>query len=134
MELAWMRERCQSDLDLQRLRHVERAIEIFASDVVNEIAVLGIPLENIGAHEIDEGRRVGDLTEEAPSRPHLHDLDAAIEEYAAVVEGLGADDTPAVAAACETPTDVVRKTLGSADARVRALGEEELHAGLTRGT
>src|SRR5438445_10913137 len=94
MELAWMRERCQSDLDLQRLRHVERAIEIFASDVVNEIAVLGIPLENIGAHEIDEGRRVGDLTEEAPSRPHLHDRDAAIEEYSVVVEGVGADDSP----------------------------------------
>ena len=118
-----MREWREDDWDRERSRHLERAVEVLAADVVDELAILGVPLEHVGAHEVDERGRVGREPEEPAARLHLHDLDAAVAEDAAVVEGLRAHDAHLVPARREARRELEREALRSADARVCALGE-----------
>jgi hypothetical protein len=127
MELTRVRERGQDDRSSERLGDLERAVEVFAADVVDELAILGVPLEHVGAHQVDERRRIRDAAEEAAARFHLDDLDAFVRKHPPVVEGLRAHNAHVVTASRETGRELVREAFGPADARVCTLREKELH-------
>ena len=133
MELAGVGERSEHDGNVEARGDVERAVEILAPDVMDELAVLGVPLEDVGAHEVDERRRVRDLAKEAAPWLHLNDLDALARENAAIVERLRAQDADLVTARGETRRELIGEAFRSADTRVRALGEEKSHASRSRG-
>src|SRR5947209_1607083 len=106
-----MREWREDDRDRERSRHLERAVEVLATDVVDELAILRIPLEHVGAHEVDERGRVRGETEEAPARLHLHDLDALVAEYTAIVERLRAHHAHVVSPRGEPRRELVGEAL-----------------------
>ncbi len=118
-----MRERRQHDGGPERFGHFERAVEVLAADVVDELAILRVPLEDVGPHQVDERRRVGDAAEEAAPWLDLHDLDAFAREHTPIVEGLRAHYPHVVTANRKPGRELVREALGSADARVRPLCE-----------
>src|SRR5438876_774067 len=126
-ELPPVRQWGQNDWSAKRLRDLERAIQIFAADVVDEVASLGVPLEDVGAHEVDKRGRVGDDPEKAAAGFDLHDLHLFAREDAAIVERLRAYHAYVMPTGGETRRELIREAFGSADARVRALREEELH-------
>src|SRR6266566_1320228 len=127
VELPPVRQWSQNDWSAKRLRDLERAIQVLAADVVDEVAVLGVPLEDVGAHEVDKRGRVGEDTEKAAAGLDLHDLHFFAREDAAIVERLRAYHAHVMPTGGETRRELVREAFGSADARVRALREEELH-------
>jgi hypothetical protein len=144
VELAGMRERREHERDAELFADVDARVEVFPAHVVDQVAVLRVPLEQLAAHEVDERRRVRGHPEDAAARLHLHDLDALIDEDAVVViyqrsEGrtavsglflLGrprADDANLVPARRESRRELVREALGSADRGEAPLGEEQPH-------
>jgi len=122
-----MREWREDDRDGKRFGHSERAVKVFAPDVVDELAIFGVPLEHLGAHEIDERGRVRRQTEEAAAGLDLHDLDALVAEHAAIVERLRAHHAHIVTSRGEPGRELVGEALRSADARVCTLREKDLH-------
>ena len=94
---------------------------------MDEIAVLRVPLENVGPHQIDERGGVGDLSQEPAARFHLDDFDSLFNEHATIIECLRADHTDLVPARREARRELVRQAFGAADLRIGALGEEDLH-------
>jgi len=106
--------------------------------------VLGVSLEQLAAHEVDEGRRVGRHPEDAAAWLHLNDLDALIDEHAmvlvhdrtergAAVRGLflvrrpRAHDANVMSARGEARRELVREALRSADRGVATLREQQPH-------
>src|SRR5439155_18589557 len=105
----------------------QRTIEVFAAHVVNQVAVLRVAFELFAAHQIHQGRRIGDVAEETTAWLHLDDVDAAIFEARPVVEGLTAHDPHVVAARGEPGRPLVREALRATHRRVGAFREEDLH-------
>ena len=151
VELPGVGERGEHDRNAELLGDVDARVEVLAADVVDELAVLGVPLQQIAAHEVDERRRVGGHAEESAARLDLHDLDAAVHEDAMVVvddrrerrpavRGLlllgrpRADDADLMAASDEACGELVREALGSADRGVAPFGEQQPHRGSAERT
>src|SRR6185503_11655839 len=127
VELTRMRERSQNDRQVELVRDAERAIEVLAPDVVDQVAVLGMAFELLDPHQVHEGGCVGDVPEEAAARLHLDDVDAAVLEAWTRVERLAANDTHVVTARGKARRPLIGEALRSTHRRVRALGKEDLH-------
>src|SRR5712692_9833934 len=127
VELPGMRERRQHDRQVELIRDAQRAVEVLAADVVDEVAVLRVSLELLAAHEVDQRRRIGDVTEETASWLHLDDIDSAIFEARSVVEGLTAYDAHVVPPRREPRRPLIREALRAAHRRVGAFREQDLH-------
>ena len=85
VELARVRKRREHERDPELLSDIDARIQILASDVVDEVAVLGVALEELAAHEVDQRRGVRGHPEKSAARLHLHDLDALIHEDPMIV-------------------------------------------------
>ena len=94
---------------------------------MDQVAVLRVAFELVAAHQIDQRRRISDVTEETTPWLHLDDLDAVIFEARPLVKGLTTDDADIMAARREPRRPLIRETFRATHRRVGAFREEDLH-------
>ena len=105
----------------------QRAAQVLAADVVDELAILRVREQLVRRHEVDERRRVDELTEEPAARLHLDDVDALAGEARPRIERLGADHAHIVTTVGEPRGVLIGQAFGSAHRGERAFGEQDAH-------
>src|SRR5438132_739635 len=113
------------------VEHVDvTLVPLLAPDVEDERSVRWNPVRHAERESVPRAQRIrAHARRDDPGR-----VDALAREDPPIVEGLRADHPDIVTPSRESRRELVRETLGSADACVRTLREKELHARAVRAS